>query len=110
LILAGCAGVRQADLESWPGVPVVALDTHSLFNTLHLVRHIGADGIEVRNYQNRQAVFVPVGNIAVARTVGCDNIFYIRDGVVLEYRPEGNCYTDETTRPQKEWQKFVRRR
>ena len=32
----------------------------------------------------------------------CNNIFYIRDGIVLEYAPTGRCYTDETVRPQSE--------
>ena len=29
-LLAGCATVRQQDLDAWGGVPVEALDTHSL--------------------------------------------------------------------------------
>ena len=30
-ILTGCATVRQQDLDAWVGMPVEALDTHSLF-------------------------------------------------------------------------------
>jgi hypothetical protein len=32
--------------------------------------------------------------------VVCNNIFYIRDGVVVEYAPTGSCYTDDSVRPQ----------
>jgi len=37
------------------------------------------------------------------RVPACNNIFYIKDGVVTQYTPigsgGGHCYTDETTRP-----------
>lgn len=49
-ILSGClaavgGGVRQADLDAWVGVPVKALDTHSLFLTMRLERTLTEDGL-----------------------------------------------------------------
>jgi hypothetical protein len=38
--------------------------------------------------------------------VVCNNIFYIKDGKVVEYAPTGNCYTDETVRPQARYLQF----
>ena len=30
----------------------------------------------------------------------CNNIFYIKEGVIIEYAPTGRCYTDETVQPE----------
>ena len=84
--------VFQADLDAWKGVPVAALDTHSLFLTMLFVRRITDGGIEIRNYWGREA--------------DCDDFFYIRDGIVIEYRTEGRCTTDQRVRPQPGWEKF----
>lgn len=129
LLLPGCT-VRQQDLDAWRGVPVLALDTHSLFLTVPMVRTVTQNGIEIRNYVNKIGVsqcFNPAfgmgqasatGQTVVgysqytsfqtcsARLVGCDNIFYIRDGRIIEYRPEGRCFTDERVQPQPDWQRF----
>jgi len=37
---------------------------------------------------------------------GCDNIFYIQDGKVIQYKPVGQCFTDESVSPEKGWEKF----
>ena len=50
--LSACATVRQVDLDSWKGVPVEALDTHSLFITMKLVKTLTDGGVEIRNYIN----------------------------------------------------------
>lgn len=38
LILIGCATVHQEDLDAWVGVPVAALDMHSIFLTFPMAR------------------------------------------------------------------------
>lgn len=116
VLLAGCATVRQSDLDAWVNMPVEALDTHPLFVTLPLVRTKTESGIEVRNYANgmdvsrcsgqalasgsRRYVTVDAFSNCTHGRVVCNNIFYIRDGKVLEYAPTGRCYTDATVRPQ----------
>lgn len=117
-LLCGCviAGVRQQDLDSWVGMPVEALDTHSFFITLPMYRRTTESGIEVRNYPNGRNVeecFTSGGAFSYGKyananalttcssgRVVCNNIFYIKNGVVLEYAPTGSCYTDETIQPQ----------
>ena len=104
LALAGCGlrGVRQSDLDTWVGTPVTALDTHSLFLTMRLERSYASNGaIEIRNYVNEANVTAPVGmsGLVVSRRIACNNLFYIHDDCVVEYRPTGRCYTDATTRP-----------
>jgi hypothetical protein len=85
-------------------MPVVALDTHSLFLTMRLERSYAENGaIEIRNYVNEANVMAPVGGMLVSRRIACNNIFYIHDDCVIEYRPTGRCYTDHTTRPQGRW-------
>lgn len=116
--LAGCATVRQQDLDAWVGAPVAALDTHRLFLTLPMRKTIADDGTEVRVYSNTvQAGSCFAGASASGQTTvnaagwsncvssvrGCHNIFYIRDGRITEYAPTGQCYTDESVRPGKRW-------
>ncbi len=117
LLLGGCSvpevqpTVHQSDLDAWVGVPVKALDTHSFFLTLPLERSFTDDGLEIRNYVNEGIISdcVTIGYNVVCRERkgGCHNIFYIRDGYVVEYRPTGSggveCYTGEITRPQEVW-------
>ena len=38
--------------------------------------------------------------------VGCNNIFYIKDGKVIEYAPTGRCYTNETVQPQERYKRL----
>lgn len=131
---AGCAVVRQADLDAWVGVSVVALDTHSLFMTLPTVKTVTEGGVEIRNYVNKMNISscgrfatgsvvgtaTPTGSsvqvmstaafnafqTCSAQLIGCDNIFYIRDGRIVEYRPTGRCFTDDRVRPQRGWERF----
>jgi len=122
-LLTSCAaliGVRQSDLDSWVDVPVLALDTQSFFLTVPMVKTTTDSGIEIRNYVNKRAIGFCGGSGVLsysnfnafqscsARMAGCDNIFYIRDGKVIEYKPVGNCYTNEMVRPEKGWEKFLR--
>lgn len=116
LTLTACATVRKQDLDSWVGVPVEALDTHSFFITVPMYRSITSSGIEIRNYANGADVarcFSSAGGSNSGKYVNanafttcssgrvvCNNIFYIKDGVVIEYAPTGSCYTDETVQPQ----------
>ncbi|MBV8248374.1 MAG: hypothetical protein JO200_07960 [Comamonas sp.] len=110
--LAGCAmvpTVRQSDLDAWKGLPVDALDTHSIFATMPMTRHITPSGIEVRNYANMAHSTTCSGYQHGTRAqctsddVGCNNLFYIRDGRVIEYAPTGQCYTDDSARPQQRY-------
>jgi len=119
MLVSGCAivrTVRQGDLDAWVGMPVEALDTHSLFITVPMVRTITPSGIEIRNYANGVNMTSCAGNAGANSAnnfvsmaaftncssgwVGCNNLFYIKDGKVIEYVPTGRCYTDETVRPQ----------
>jgi|CXWL01.1.fsa_nt_gi hypothetical protein len=128
-LLAGCATVRQSDLDAWVGVPVIALDTHSLLLGFPMVRTITDSGIEIRNYSERIGVsscngsgFVSAnssrGNTlshanfnayqsCISRVIGCDGIFYIREGKVIEAKVVGHCYTDESYRPEPGYEKFL---
>ena len=52
--LAGCATVRQPDLDAWVGAPVEAMDTHPLFLTIPMYRTLTDSGVEIRNDVNSQ--------------------------------------------------------
>jgi hypothetical protein len=122
-LLAGCATVRQQDLDAWKDVPVEALDTHSLFITMPMYRTISSSGIEIRNYVNSREVAscysggsgVVNGNIVNANRfttcssnhIACNNIFYVKDGKVLEYVPRGRCKTNETVQPEPRWRRLA---
>ena len=126
VLLVGCAmfkTVRQQDLDIWVGVPVEALDTHSFFLTLPMIRTVTESGIEIRNYANVVNLSRCSGNAwasggsnyvnlnafsnCIGRSVGCHNLFYIKDGKVIEYAPTGRCYTDETTNPQPRYLRLI---
>lgn len=129
LALSACATVRQQDLDAWVGVPVEALDTHSFFLTLPSIKTITDSGIEIRVYPNKQAIsncgnfgtgtinsngYMAFGNFQNFRAcssnlVGCDNIFYIKDRKVLEYKPVGRCYTDDRVRPEPNFERFLKK-
>ena len=124
LTACGSLLVRQQDLDAWVGVPVEALDTHSLFLTIPMYRTITASGIEIRNYANgtdvsscftnaganRASSYVNVNAFTTCSSgrVACNNIFYIRDGKVLEYAPTGSCYTNSTVQPQARYLRLKR--
>lgn len=115
LTVAGCATVRQADLDAWVSVPVVYLESHSLFSTLPVKVTPAPGGGEIRNYMNGADVqnctatvsapknmrFATADETCVTTRVGCNNRFLVRDGKVVEYRPVGQCKTDERVRPEK---------
>ena len=116
-MMSGCADpvVRQQDLDVWVGMPVAALDTQPLFVKIQMVRTTTDNGVEIRNYASGRgfASCAGIGSaIAVGSYVsadafanctsgwtGCNNIFRIRDGKVLEYAPTGRCYTNESVWP-----------
>lgn len=116
VLVAGCATVRQQDLDAWVGVPVEALDTHSFFITVPMNRSITSTGIEVRNYSNGKSVSNCFTNASAGKygnkasgsafttcssdDIVCNNIFYIKDGKVIEYAPTGRCMTDERVQPE----------
>lgn len=122
--LTACAvrKVRQQDLDAWVGMPVEALDTHSLFLTVPMIRTKTETGIEIRNYANGRNMSTCSGSANANRYgnwvnanafssctsgwVGCNNIFYIKEGRVVDYAPTGNCYTDETVQPQARYQRL----
>jgi hypothetical protein len=115
-VVVGCATVRQQDLDAWVGMPVEALDTHSFFITVPMYRTVTDSGIEIRNYANGRDIASCFGNAGANRSgnfvnasafttcstgrIVCNNIFYIKNGKVIEYAPTGRCYTNETVQPQ----------
>jgi hypothetical protein len=124
MLVSACAvkSVRQPDLDAWVGMPVEALDMHSLFLTVPMVRTKTESGIEIRNYANGRNMASCSGfaganlsgswvsgnsfSSCTSGWVGCNNIFYIKDGKVIEYAPTGRCYTDETVQPQARYKRL----
>lgn len=117
VLLVGCGTIRQADLDSWVGMPVEALDTHSFFLTVPMVKTLSSSGIEIRNYANGidgSSCFTSAGSTRSSSSylsasafttcsrnrVVCNNLFYIKDGKVLEYAPTGQCMTNDSVKPQ----------
>ena len=122
--------LRQSDLDAWIGQPVEALDTQPFFITLPMVKQITENGVEIRNYVNGENVancfsrgssfgsanassptfaygqmhYNSVTN-CVSDSGACNNIFYIKNGKVLEYAPTGSgmtrCMTDDRVLPSK---------
>lgn len=118
LLLSACKTVRQEDLISWVNMPVEALDTHSIFLTLPMYKTLSSEGIEIRNYVNSAsaskcfAQFTNTSNKYVSSqafstcssaSITCNNIFYIKNGKVLEYAPTGQCFTDKRAQPEKRY-------
>ena len=119
--MSGCT-VRDEDLRSWVGVPVEQLDTHSLFLTMPLTKTHSASGVEIRVYANKVNINSCLGTGKINKNgyrnstsfntfqncnstlSGCDNIFYIKDSKVVQYKPVGSCYTNKTLQP--EWIKW----
>lgn len=123
LVVASCVTapqVHQEDLQSWVGRPIDDLDKHPVFLTLQAVRTRTNDGTEIRNYLNgRNTVSCSGGGTVFAGYLdtasynrfsscmqsfpACNNIFYIKNGVVTQYSPIGTggaqCYTNEKLRP-----------
>ncbi len=118
IVVCGCAQtkyVRQEDLASWVGAPVDALNFHPVFLGIPMTSRVDEKGVEIRNYSNSistQSCVASGSSLSVGTTsfnggqancienrVVCNNVFFIKDGYVVEYRPIGRCYTDETVRP-----------
>ncbi|MBU3607538.1 hypothetical protein [Polynucleobacter nymphae] len=120
LFLVGCGSVRQQDLDAWVGVPVEALDTQSFFLTLPMIKTVTDSGVEIRVYPNKRAIggcgsFGTVSYSAFqsfqtcsSQLVGCDNIFYIKNKKIIEYKPVGKCMTDERVRPESNYERFMK--
>lgn len=117
IYLSSCAlfkTVRQSDLDSWVGQPVMALDTHSLFSTMPMSKSVSSD-IETRVYSNSKAVINCYtsqgygGTSCSNNQITCSNIFYIKSGKVVEYLPKGKCYTDESVRPEERYKSLISR-
>lgn len=129
VLCSGCATVHQSDLDAWVNVPVVALDTHSFFVTLPMVKTITDTGVEIRVYSNKVGISTCGGSgfkttnspissamsyanftafqTCSSRLAGCDGVFYIKDGRVIEAKPVGRCYTNEATRPERGYERFM---
>ena len=123
ILLSGCMAtkktVRPQDVNAWKDIPVEELDIHSFFITLPVIKTKTESGIEIRVYPNKvnYGTCFSNGNIngsgymkfaqfnsfqnCSSKLVGCDNIFYIKNKKVLEYKPVGNCFTDESVQPEK---------
>jgi hypothetical protein len=102
-----------------------------------MVKTVTESGVEIRNYVNKIGIsscaknafgaksgnVFGMGNTAQimsyesfnsfqncsSQMVGCNNIFYIGNAKVLEYKPVGKCYTDETVRPERGWERFTKK-
>ena len=114
-LVVGCAGagVRQQVLDAWVAMPVLALDTHSYFKTVHMYSNMTEGDIQVRHYVSEKEIVVCsnrrdyklnqsiISNCSIWGLV-CDHIFYIdaNDWKVIEYAPTGRCYTDEMVQPE----------
>jgi hypothetical protein len=126
--LAGCAAqktVRQQDIDAWAGVSSEALDLHSFFITIPMFRTMTESGVEVRNYANTKGVSSCSGSAGaskqggwingsafsscVSETSGCNNVFYIKGGRVVDYAPVGNCWTDESIQPEPRFRRMTAR-
>ena len=120
LAVSGCATVRQEDLDAWVGKPVVALETHPFFITVPVVKTQASDGTEIWNDVNGANIGSCTGGGAiygrtidfgaynqfascVQRFAACNNIFYIKKGIVQYYTPIGtggvSCYTNDSIKP-----------
>ena len=121
--VTGCT-VRQQDLDAWVGQPVAALDTQPVFITMPMYKTVTDGGIEIRNYVNGAniAQCFGTGNAyagsssyvnynqfqnCIATFSACNNIFYIKDGIVQEYAPtpsgRARCFTDQWVLPNKKY-------
>lgn len=117
VLVSGCATVRPSDLDAWVGMPAVALDTHPVFATMPMYRTQTPDGVEIRNYLNSKTVEQCFSNAGIRHgdrryvkhstfvscsenRLACANMFYLQGDRVTRYAPMGDCYTDDSVRPQ----------
>lgn len=120
-LAVGCATVRQVDLDAWVGMPVEALDTHTFFITVPMERRITDSGVEIRNYRNGGGGASCISNTfatGTGKNAGsftttncddgpvCNNIFFIKNGKVLEYAPKGRCMTNAIVQPEARYRRL----
>ena len=107
--------VQQQDLDTWATVPVEVLDSHAFFKTVPMFRTKTHSGTEIRNYAYgynfqecaRKAGANNIGDFmsedaffaCASSRIVCNNMFYIKEGTVLEYAPTGRCHTNEKLQP-----------
>jgi len=97
--------VHQADLDAWRGAKVEALEAHPVFAALPLDKRPLSDGRELWTYREcteKPAVVISgeYGTIVQPGSAHCcSSQFFIRGGLVEEYRAVGACATDESLRP-----------
>ncbi len=125
LVFGACSifnGVRQEDLDAWVGQPVSTLEKHPFFLTRPVIRTRASDGTEIWNYVNgRNIEACSASGSLYGRLVdhatysrhshcmqsvaACNNIFYIKNGIVERYVPVGTgglrCMTSEELKPNK---------
>ena len=118
LCLAAAACVRAEDLQAWVGQPVSALQSHPIFGAMTAQRVPYSGTVEIWNYKNGYEVTtceVTVRDRAASSSTyagtsecvtgfrGCNNFFFVRNGIILEYKPIGSggaiCYTDSSLQP-----------
>lgn len=120
LVVASCATVRDEDLNSWVGQPVSALEKHPVFLTMPVVKAQASDGTQIWNFVNSRTVSSCSTNATLngalvnmatysqftqcmQNTAACNNIFYIKNGIVERYTPIGTggarCYTNASAQP-----------
>jgi len=121
-LISSCSSIliNQEVVQSWTNIPVSELDTHSWFLTVPMIKTITDDGLEIRNYRNGQTFSQCTGSGGGSGTVtgntvnvststfqnclsgevACNNMFYIKDNIVLEYTLVGNCRTANYLKPE----------
>jgi hypothetical protein len=122
LLFGACAiyGVRQADLDAWVGQPASTLEKHPWFLTRPVVRTRASDGTEIWNYVNgsnigtcsssgslygRMVDYATYSSFSncMQTVAACNNIFYIKNGIVERYVPVGTggmrCMTSQELQP-----------
>lgn len=97
LMASGC--VFKSDLVAWQGAPVRDLQIHPFFSTLPKQVEVLGGGEELWTYSNCATTCAGGGGVATCRDVCCSNQFFVRDGMVEQYRPVGRCRTDCSVRP-----------
>ena len=117
LTLTSCSSIMIDDdvVASWQNIPVEELDTHSFFVTIPMIKTVTERGVEIRNYRNGKSfqqcsgggnlsgsgyVSYSAFSTCVGNEVVCNNLFYVKDGLVKEYRLTGRCRTAEFLRPE----------
>ena len=111
--------VKQQDLVAWLGISIEALDTHTQFSIMPMFRTNSDSGTEIRNYAygynfgecfakagaSHSGDFVDINTFITCSSsrIVCNNLFYIKEGKILEYAPTGRCNTDRKTQPERRY-------